>query len=463
MDRTNAAAVAADSAGRLAHLRRALPADLLIADPDILAAYEQDILGRYSGRALALARPRDRDDVAAVIRACGELGQPLVPQGGNTGLVGGGVPQDGELILSLTGLDWIGEIDLDSLQVDVGAGTTLEAVQDAAAAKGLRLPIDHPARATATIGGMISTDAGGATALGHGTMRRRVVGLEAVLADGRVVSRMVGLLKDNAGYDIPALLTGSEGTLAVITAARLALEPALPFAITVLIGTVDLAGALQTLRTLRGVPGLEAVDFFDADSMDLVRSHKGLRAPLENRHGVYLVAQCSHQEDVTEELALALERLDPEPEVVAATDRRGREGLWAYRESLNEAIRSIGVPHKLDVGLPLAAIPDFDRELRARLAARSDGSVLYVYGHVGDGNLHVNVVGPDPEDDSVDELVLRCVAEFGGTISAEHGIGIAKRRYLHLCRSAADVDAMRALKRAMDPQAILSPGRVLAD
>jgi len=447
----------------LAALRERLPGVDLIADRDVLAGYETDITGRFVGSALAVARPREAEQVAAVVAACHAAAVPIVIQGGNTGLVGGGVPREGgkELVLSLTALDWVGEVDPDSNQLDVGAGTTLEAAQRAAAAAGLELPIDHPARASATIGGMVATDAGGALALRHGTMRRRVAGLELVLADGSRVTRMAGLLKDNAGYNLPALVVGSEGTLAVITAVRLQLEPAQPFRLTALFGLRDLRAAIDLLRVLRGVPGLEAADLLDAASMELVREQRGLRAPLAGEHGIYVVSQLAAAEDVTAELAAAVEGIDPEPEVAVASDTAGRGELWAYREAVNESIRATGVPHKLDVCLPIAALAAYDAALRERIAAAFPDARFYIYGHVGDGNLHVNLVGPAPDDDGVDDLVLRCTAEFGGTISAEHGVGIAKGRYLSLCRSGADIEAMRALKRALDPTDLLGPGRVL--
>jgi FAD/FMN-containing dehydrogenase len=445
----------------LAALQSRLPGVDLVTDRDLLAGYETDITGRFSGAALAVARPRDADEVAAVVVNCREAGVPIVVQGGNTGLVGGGIPRDGEVVLSLRGLDWIGEVDADSNQLDVGAGATLERSQQVAAAAGLELPIDHPARASATIGGMVATNAGGALALRHGTMRRRVAGLEFVLADGSRVARMAGLVKDNAGYDLPALLVGSEGTLSVITAVRLQLEPAQAFRLTALFGLPDLAAAIDLLRALRGVRGLEAADVFDAACMELVREQRGLRAPLSGEHGVHVVAQFAAADDLTEELADTVARLPDEPEVIAASDTAGRRELWAYRESINESMRATGVPHKLDVCLPIAALPAYDAKIRERIAPAFADARLYIYGHVGDGNLHVNVVGPDPEDEAVDELVMRCTAEFGGTISAEHGIGIAKRRYLSLCRSEADIAAMRSLKAALDPGGLLGPERVL--
>jgi FAD/FMN-containing dehydrogenase len=441
-------------------LQGLLPPGALVVDPDVRAGYESDITGRFAGTAAAVARPQAVAQVAAVVRACAATGAPLVAQGGNTGLVGGGVPRDGEVVLSLRGLDRLGAVDLDACQVEVGAGATLAAVQEHAAAAGLELPIDLPARASATIGGMVATNAGGALALRHGSMRGRVVGLQAVLASGELVERMAGLVKDSAGYDLAQLLVGSEGTLGVVTAARLRLEPALPFRLAALFGVRDLDHGLTLLRALRTVPGLEAADVFDAACMDLVRAHRRLREPLSAAYPWYVVAQCAAAADVTAELAAAVDAIPAAPEVVAASDGAGRAELWAYREAINEAIVATGVPHKLDVGLPIAALPRFERDLRERA---DGGWRLYLYGHIGDGNLHVNVVGPAPDDDGVDELVLQAVARLGGTIAAEHGIGRAKRRWLHLCRTDADIEAMRAVKRALDPQGVLAPGRILPD
>jgi FAD/FMN-containing dehydrogenase len=438
-------------------LREALPAGALVTDPQILAGYETDITGRFGGCAAALARPRNREEVAALIAACAAVGQPLVPQGGNTGLVGGGVPRDGEVVLSLTGIDWVGEVDSASGQVSVGAGVTLEGVQETARRAGFEFPLDFPARASATVGGSIATDAGGAPALRYGTMRRRVVGLEVVLADGGTISRMDGLLKDNAGYDVPALLIGSEGTLGVITAARLQLEPAARLRLAALFGVGGFEGALALLERLRLVAGLEAADFFDAASMRLVRERRGLADPLGAKHELYVIAQYAGERDVTGDLADALAPLPFEPDVAVAESTSDRERLWAYRELINESIRELGVSHKLDVAVPIAMTPDF-----AAAATEAAGDArLFLYGHLGDGNVHVNILGPGADDEEIDERILRRATALGGTISAEHGIGVAKTRYLSLCRSDRDIAAMRALKSALDPDGILSPGRVL--
>jgi FAD/FMN-containing dehydrogenase len=455
--------MSAAAAEALARLRERLPAGALVTDRDVLAGFETDVTGRFSGRAAALAKPRNREEVAEIVAACAASGVPIVPQGGNTGLVGGGVPRAGELVLSLTGLDWIGEVDPASSQLSVGAGATLEQVQAAARRGGLEFPLDHPARSSATVGGSVATNAGGALAIRHGTMRRRVVGLEAVLADGATVSRMGGLLKDNAGYDLPALLIGSEGTLGVITAARLQLEPGQRQRVAALFGVGGLGEALLLLERLRTVPGLEAADFLDAASMRLVGERRQVQNPLGTEHGVYLLAQYAGDRDPTPELAAAVESLPFEPDVAIADGSAERERLWACRELVNESIRDLGIPHKLDVAVPIAALPAFERRLRAAVGSLPGESRLFLFGHLGDGNVHVNVLGPSPGEEAVDEVVLRCAAELGGTISAEHGVGVAKRRYLSLCRSAAEIAAMRAVKRALDPDGILAPGRVLDD
>lgn len=435
----------------------------LVTDPEVMAGHAVDATGRFGGGApVAVARPRDAEGVAAVVRGCLAHRVPYVVQGGNTGLVGAGVPGDGELVLDLRGLDAVGAVDGDALQLTAGAGATLAAVHRAAEAAGCEFPIDHGARDTATVGGMAATNAGGPLALRHGSMRARVAGLDAVLPGGAVVSRSAGLLKDNAGYDLTELLVGSEGTLGVITAVRLALVPATPFRLTALFGVGGMGEALGLLRTLRRAPGLEACDVFDAAGMCLVCAHRRLEPPIGESE-VYVIAQFAAGRDVTEDVVAVLDEVPGDPEVVAATSRADRAALWTYREAMNESIRALGAPHKLDVGLPIAALPAFDAELRRRIGAEHPGWRLFNYGHLGDGNLHVNVVGPDPDDERVDALVLRCAAGFGGTISAEHGVGRAKRQWLDLCRGAGDIAAMRAIKTGLDPYNLLAPGRVLPD
>jgi FAD/FMN-containing dehydrogenase len=434
----------------------------LLLEPDLRRGFEHDITGRYAGAAAAVARPADTEQVAAVVRICAEHGVAVVPQGGNTGLVGGGVPRGGELVLSLGRLRELGEVDRAAAQVVAGAGVTLEELQSHARAAGLEVGIDHGARSAATIGGMAATNAGGGLAMRYGTMRSQVAGLEAVLGDGTVVRRLSGVLKDNAGYDLPSLLVGSEGTLAAITAVAVRLVPAHRSRVVALFGLADLEQALRLVMAMReAVPSLRAADFFDAAGLERVRAHRGIGPPFPRGWPVYLVAECAADRDPTEELAAAVEATGLELDVAIADDSAGRERLWSYRELQNESIAAAGVPHKLDISVPISSVPRFADAARARVAALDPDAETLLYGHLGDGNVHFNVLGPDPEDERVDAAVLGLVEEFGGSISAEHGIGVAKPEYLHLSRGEGEIAAMRRLKAALDPAGILNPGCVL--
>jgi FAD/FMN-containing dehydrogenase len=282
-----------------------------------------------------------------------------------------------------------------------------------------------------------------------------VAGLEAVLADGSVVTRMSGLLKDNAGYDLPALLVGSEGTLGIVTRVRWRLVPApasRALALVPLSSLHDAAGLLAHVRPRLG--SLEACEFLTDEGLSLVLEHLGAAAPVATRSPAYVMIECAGADPVSE-LAEALEDAE---DAVVADDTAGRERLWRIREAHAEAIAAAGIPHKLDVGVPLAELAPF---CDAVAAAMPPGARTILFGHLGDGNVHVNVLGPDPEDSSVDETVLKLVAEHGGTISAEHGVGVAKARWLGLTRSEAEIAAMRAIKGALDPEGIMNPGVLL--
>ncbi|MHB1536676.1 MAG: FAD-binding oxidoreductase, partial [Acidimicrobiales bacterium] len=319
-------------------------------------------------------------------------------------------------------------------------------------------------RGSATVGGMVATNAGGLRVLRYGTMRAQVVGLEAVLAGGPVLRRLDGLVKDNTGYDLSQLLVGSEGTLAVITAARLRLMPDLPERVVALLGLRDTAEALRVLQVLRArAEGLEAAEIFYREGLELVCQHARLAAPLPSSWPAYLVVECAGHRDPSDALFDALIELDLPGEATAvATDAGGRARLWAYRERHTEAVSSLGVPHKLDVTLPLDRLPRFEVDVRAVVAATAPDAKLVLWGHVGDGNLHVNVVGPPDDDEAVDEAVLRLVASHAGSISAEHGVGRSKAPWLGLSRPPADLEAMMAVKQGLDPGALLNPGVIFA-
>jgi FAD/FMN-containing dehydrogenase len=450
-------------------LRGAVGDAHVLVEDDMRAPFEIDWTRRWSGRAAAVVQPGTTEAVAAVLRACGDHDVAVVPQGGNTGLVGAGVPRGGpadgserreQVVLSMTRLVGLDDVDAASMQVSAGAGVTLGALQVHARAAGLDAGVDFGARDSATLGALVACDAGGIRALRHGTVRARVAGLEAVLADGQVVRRMSGLLKDNAGYDLPALLTGSEGTLGVITRVRWRLVPRHDARALALIPLPGLADAAPLLRAVRPrLASLDACEFLTDDGLGLVLEHLGVPAPVEPRAPAYVLLEAAATADPLPDLADALEAAGIEDAVIA-DDSASRERLWRLRESHTEAISAAGVPHKLDVGVPLDALAPFCDAVRDAMPA---GARTIVFGHLGDGNVHVNVLGPDPADGSVDETVLRLVAEHGGTISAEHGVGVAKARFLHLTRSDAEIAAMGAIKAALDPRGILNPGAVISE
>ncbi|MFI8502667.1 FAD-binding oxidoreductase [Streptomyces sp. NPDC085524] len=436
----------------------------VLTDPALRASYETDFTGRYSGRARLVVRPADTAQVAQTLRLCRDAGAPVLPQGGNTGLVGGSVPAGAgtEVVLSLRRLNAIGPIDPDARQVTVGAGTALAELQRRVRPHGWDFGVDLASRDSATLGGMIATNAGGERVVRHGTTRANVAGVEAVLADGSVLDRLAGLPKDNTGYDLTGLLVGSEGTLAVITRARLRLVPELPERVTALLALGSLASAVGVLAVLRRLESLELAEFFTADGLDLVLKHARLPAPFRTGHPVYLLVECAARHDPAEELAALLEEAGVAGEVRdAAVGRQAsdRRRLAAYRERHTESVNAEGVPLKLDVTVPLADLPQFVADLPGLLAGRARP---YVFGHLAEGNVHVNLLGVAPADEEpVMEAVLRRVAEAGGSISAEHGIGRAKSRYLHLTRSATDIAVMRSVKAALDPEHLLSPHTLL--
>jgi FAD/FMN-containing dehydrogenase len=432
----------------------------VLSDPELKASYERDYTGRYVGAARLVVRPGDTAEAAAVMAACAEEAAAVVPQGGNSGLVGGSVPRGGEVVISLQRLNETGQIDSALGQVTVGAGVTLAGLQDIARAAGEDAGLDFGARDSATLGGIVACDAGGARALRHGTARAHVAGLEAVLADGSVISRLTGLPKDNAGYDLPSLLIGSEGTLGIITRVRWKLTPLLRSRVAVLIPLGSAREAAQAVAALRtAAPSLESCDFFLDEGLQLVLAHQRRESPLPARAPLYVLAECAAQSDPTGELAAALEHAVIE-DVLVADDTNSRERLWTLREGHTEAINAAGIPHKLDVGVPLGRLDHFLDEV-PNVVRSAGGERVILFGHLGDGNVHVNVLGADPDDPRVDDAVLELTLACGGTISAEHGIGVSKARWLERARGEADVAAMRAIKRALDPDNLLNPGAVL--
>jgi FAD/FMN-containing dehydrogenase len=447
-------------------LEAAAGAAHVLSDPEVTVGYGTPWAAGDGVVPLAVVRPGSAAEAAGVLRACAEHEVHAVLQGGNTGLVRGGVPASAEeVVVSTARMNGIGKVDRASLQVVAGAGTTLEALRARLEPEGLELPIDLASRSLATLGGMAATNAGGARAFRHGTMRHHVAGIEAVLADGTVVERLGGVLKDSTGYDWPSLLVGSEGTLALITRLRLRLRRLERSRAAALVVVDSLEAGLALAVALRdGGAGLEAAEFLLPGALRLVCEELDLSAPfgdgvsggddsqtlvlLENRAG----------EGAFDQLVGALGE-HPEAERAALAEGAEAARLWRYRDGTGEALARRAVL-KLDVALPLAALADGLASLEeAALDVGGPKVRPFLFGHLLDGNVHVNL-GDVPDDRRADteRAVLESVLAHGGSIGAEHGIGRAKVAWLPANRSAADIAAMRALKDALDPSGLLAPG-----
>lgn len=432
------------------------PAHILTGD--LAAGYEIDWSRRFGGPSRCVVRPGSTAEVSEILSLLCREGIPVIPQGGNTGLVGGGVPApsgEAPVIVSLRRLDWIDPIDPLAGQVTAGAGATLGAVQRHASEAGWEYGVDLAARETATIGGTVATNAGGIRVIAHGMTRAQVAGVEAVLPDGTVISHLAGLAKDNTGYDLAGLLCGSEGTLAVITAVRLRLHRPAGATTVGMVGVPDYAAALEVMARARARTVVLAAEVIDAVGMSLVTAITDLAWPLRDPHPLVVLLEVADGGDAT-----GLPFTDDDDAVVAV-EARDRARLWEYRERQSEAFSSLGVIHKLDVSVPLARLAACAAELADLVRAHPQVTAFGVFGHLGDGNIHVEIAGPAPDDLAIDHAVLAHVASHGGSISAEHGVGRAKAQELHLCRPAAQVGAMRAIKAAWDPRGIMNPGVLL--
>ncbi|MFX1678855.1 FAD-binding oxidoreductase [Mitsuaria sp. CC2] len=445
-----------------------------------LSGFERDWRKRYVGRALAVVRPADTAQVAAVVTLAREHGVALVPQGGNTGLVGGGVPDDSgtQLLLSLQRLNRVRQIDPSNLTMTVEAGCVLQHVQQAAREAGWLFPLSLAAEGSCTIGGNLATNAGGTQVLRYGNARELCLGLEVVTADGTVWDGLSGLRKDNTGYDLRDLFIGSEGTLGVITAATLKLHPLPRARMTALAACDTLRDAVALLDLARSRCGaaLTGFEVMNALSLALVRKHfPQLAQPLGPRPWTVLLELSDSEgeehartqfEGLLEE---ALERGAIDDAAVAESLSQS-QAMWHLRESIPLAQSEEGLNIKHDIALPVSRIPDFVERCDALLAERFPGSRLVDFGHLGDGNLHYNLQAPEgitaadflrEHEATVNEVVYDQVTAHGGSISAEHGIGQLKREELSQRKSPVAMQLMRQIKQALDPRGLLNPGRVV--
>ncbi len=424
-------------------------------DPDVLAGRSVDHTGRYRGRASALVRPGSADEVAEVLRLCRDAGTHVTIQGGRTSLVAGTVPEHDDVLLSTERLCAISEVDTVERRVEAGAGATLAAVQRAASAAGLVFGVDLAARDTATVGGMASTNAGGLRTVRYGNMGSQVIGLDVALPDGSVVRRHSRVRADNTGYDLPALFVGAEGTLGVITALDLRLHPNPAHRVTAVCGFDDLGAVVDAGRLFRDLDGIAALELIDGRASALADEHLGVAPPVLGDW--LLLVELASDHDQTERLAEALDDVRTSGEPAVGVDIAAQQRLWRVRESLAEVVGLFGPPLKFDVSLPMSAIAGFARAAAALVERHAADAIGVLFGHVGEGNLHLNVLRcSDEQERGLYAAMMDLIAESGGNVSSEHGVGSRKRRYVGMSRDDADIAAMRTLKTAFDPTGYLN-------
>jgi len=452
-------------------LRAILGTGGMLADAEISQRYNVDFSGENACSPAAVLRPATVAELAAVLAACSEAGQAVVVQGGMTGLCGGATPQPAEISISLERLCGIEQLDRDSMTMTVLAGTALQTVQEAAASAGLFFPLDLGARGSCTIGGNIATNAGGNQVIRFGMMRNLVLGLEAVLADGTIVSSLNKLIKNNAGYDLKQLFIGSEGTLGIVTRAVLRLYPALPAKTAAIIAVADFDACVALLHALQGRLGgsLSAFEAMWASYFDCVIEKIGkLRSPFDGSYPLYILVQSEGTDHAAdrERLEMILGDLLEQGVVLdaaVAQSERERETFWQIRDGIAEITALLQPLVAFDVSIPISAMPRFLAETESALEAEFPGVTNLVFGHVGDNNLHLTVTTGNHADlKQITQIVYQETSEAGGSIAAEHGIGVTRRDYLQLSRNESELALMRTLKSALDPKDILNPGRVIS-
>ncbi len=464
---------AAHQADALARLKHVLGPQGWSADPHDLAPKLRDWRGRYQGATPLLARPASTQETAAIVHICAEAGLAITPQGGNTGLVGGSTPQ-GEILLSLERMRAITVVDAADNSLTAQAGVTLSEIQNAAAQAERLFPLSLASEGSATLGGLLATNAGGVAVLRYGMMRDLTLGLEAVLPDGRVWNGLRSLRKDNMGYDLKHVMIGAEGTLGIITAATVKLFPRPRAHATALCALESPAAAVALLRRLQDALGdaLTAFELMPAIGLELVARHiPDAPAPFSPKdHPWFVLAEASFnaaaeaaQEDFATVLAAEIGAGRVRDGLLAASEAQ-RASFWTIRETLPEAEKKHGRAIKHDVATPVSAMPRFMEAAGAAAQRLLPGSQIIAFGHVGDGNLHFNVsppVGVDPwaggVADKVSEAIHAIAMEMGGSLAAEHGVGVLKRDALAAQRSPVEMDMMRAVKAALDPQRIMNP------
>ena len=462
----------------LAALQNIVGARHLLTDPALFAGALVEPRGLYHGKALALVRPGATKEVADIAAFCNQARIGMVPQGGDTGLVGGQIPDKSgeEIIVSTHRLRAIREVDLDADVMICEAGVTLAEAQGAALAADRLFPLSLASEGTCTIGGNISTNAGGVNVIAYGNTRDLITGVEAVLADGRIVNALSKLRKDNTGYDVKSLFIGAEGTLGIVTAASLRLFANPRARATAFVGLKSPEDALKLLRMARERLGAAITSFelIGRNAYDIAIRHGHARAPLAGQHSWFILIEASSQAPIGLEeafgatLEAALEKgVIEDASIAASLDQRA--AFWQLRECLSEAQGKEGGSIKHDVSVPVGLVPALIREATPAVEAFVPGARVVAFGHLGDGNIHFNVTQPAGADkqafldrwEGMNEIVHKIVARLGGSYSAEHGIGQLKRSLLARFKDPASLAMMREIKAALDPKGVMNPGKVL--
>ena len=454
----------------------------LTRDPDLMEPWLTDWRGRFSGSALAMASPASTQEVSSLVRLCAEHGVAIVPQGGNSGMCGGATPDKSgsAIILSLRRMNAIRDLDSEGRQVVCEAGVILQTLQEAVEAEGMRFPLTLGGKGSATVGGLVSTNAGGTQVLRHGVMRAQVLGLEAVLADGSTFDALTPLKKDNRGFDLKQLLIGSEGTLGIVTAATLRLVPALADRLVLWAGVSSLSAARALLLHCEKVAGdaLEGFEVIPHQTLQDVVAHlPGSRAPLAARHEwhalIEIVADASSAEGLQalaeKMLSSALEGGLLEDAVISSNEAQA-EAFWLLRDSIAPAEREKGPAVQHDISVAVEKMPDFVDQAVPKIEQDWPGCEAIAFGHLGDGNVHFHVIAPQGVDGlewqktdgkKISAQVYEMVTQWDGSISAEHGIGQLKRDELTRLGDPVSLSMMRAVKQALDPQGLLNPGKLV--
>ncbi len=455
---------------RLDALTHAVPGLRLKTDPADLEHYGRDWTRRWTPAPLAIALPATVDEVQAVLRWANDHAVAVVPSGGRTGLSGGAVAAHGELVLSLERMNKALAFDAVDRTLTVQAGMPLEAVHNAAREHGLVYPVDFAARGSCSIGGNIATNAGGIRVIRYGNTREWIAGLKVVTGSGELLELNRGLIKNSSGYDFRQLLIGSEGTLGIVVEATLRLTDPPPPSNVMLLALPSFEVLMQVFAAFRGRLQLEAFEFFTDRALEHVLAH-GAQAPFDTLYPYYVVTEYASGDEAQEAAALAAFETCMEQGwvldgVISQSDAQAAQ-LWRLREGITEAVARYK-PYKNDVSVRISAMPAFLAQTQALLGAAYPQFDVVWFGHIGDGNLHINVLKPDATADAefiaaceqVTKLLAQVLAEHGGSISAEHGIGLVKKPYLESTRSAEEIALMRAVKRVFDPAGLLNPGKL---